>query len=152
MELTICHHLKVFPFFFFFLILKFFPGDSIWFKCFFFRIDLNWLDIFCTGLSRFIGCNHLRSVEFFTESFNSACPFLAVQCPSFADFLAGGCQCGTNACHRMGYSADHQSVISSSSSGIHNWPSPQQPIELEPKQMYLLTRDDQPFCCNPTLN
>nr|CAH0113682.1 unnamed protein product [Daphnia galeata] len=99
------------------------------------------------GLSRFIGCNHLRSVEFFTESFNSACPFLAVQCPSFADFLAGGCQCGTNACHRMGYSADHhQSVISSSSSGIHNWPSPQQPIELEPKQMYLLTRDDQPFC------
>ncbi|KAI9556632.1 hypothetical protein GHT06_016422 [Daphnia sinensis] len=93
------------------------------------------------GLSRFIGCNHLRSVEFFTESFNSACPFLAVQCPSFEDFLEGRCHCGTNACHRMGYSADHQSVVPST--GL-NWPG-HQPTD-EPIQMYLLTRDDQPFC------
>ncbi|XP_046638843.1 pancreatic lipase-related protein 2-like [Daphnia pulicaria] len=104
------------------------------------------------GLSRFIGCNHLRSVEFFTESFNSACPFLAVQCPSFADFLAGACHCGSNACHRMGYSADHQSVISSAAAASsNNWAGnsqqqQQRAVESEPIQMYLLTRDDQPFC------
>jgi hypothetical protein len=54
----------------------------------------------------------------------------------------------------MGYSADHQSVISSAAAASsNNWAGnsqqqQQRAVESEPIQMYLLTRDDQPFCCN----
>ncbi len=40
---------------------------------------------------RLIGCNHYRSYEYFTESINSDCPFIAVRCPSWSAFVTGQC-------------------------------------------------------------
>lgn len=41
-----------------------------------------------TGLSykqvqKFVGCDHERSYEYFTESISPSCPFIAVQCHSY---------------------------------------------------------------------
>ena len=108
----------------------------------------------CTqGLSRFIGCNHIRSYEFFTESFNAVCPFLAVQCTSYSDFLSGQCQCSNSNCFHMGYKADQLIVAPTSGGGINNgtnnnavaaWASIRQ--RPERTQAYLITGDVKPFC------
>ncbi|XP_037078473.1 LOW QUALITY PROTEIN: pancreatic triacylglycerol lipase-like [Pollicipes pollicipes] len=61
------------------------------------------------GLRRFIGCNHLRAYEFFTESINSQCGFMAVECDSYDKFAQGECGiCSPDHgnCHRLGYHAD----------------------------------------------
>ena len=40
---------------------------------------------------RLISCNHIRAYEYFTESINSKCPFMAVECSSWEDFIEGHC-------------------------------------------------------------
>ena len=40
---------------------------------------------------RLIGCNHIRAYEYFTESINSKCPFMAVECSSWEEFMEGQC-------------------------------------------------------------
>ncbi|CAG5121725.1 unnamed protein product [Candidula unifasciata] len=59
------------------------------------------------GVADSVFCSHMRAVEFFNESINSPCPFLAFPCASEEDFEAGLCQsCGVVACSRMGFHAD----------------------------------------------
>ncbi|XP_045130543.1 pancreatic triacylglycerol lipase-like, partial [Portunus trituberculatus] len=46
-------------------------------------------------IRRFIGCNHIRSYEYFTESINAVCPFLGIECPSWESYQLGACwSCG----------------------------------------------------------
>lgn len=116
-------------------------------------IDLSHNVLFCfeiTGLSRFIGCNHIRAVEFFTESFNSQCPFLAVQCKSYAEFLAGQCHCANSNCFQMGYRADRIAGAGAQGSGYMT-SSALASVRRSPAstKAFLLTRDDQPFCRKP---
>ncbi|KAG8228721.1 hypothetical protein J437_LFUL009403 [Ladona fulva] len=48
----------------------------------------------------YIGCNHIRSYEYFTESINSECPFAAVECTSYENYLAGKCfNCESHGVH-----------------------------------------------------
>ncbi|CAG9785000.1 unnamed protein product [Diatraea saccharalis] len=44
-----------------------------------------------TSVMRILGCNHVRSYEFFIESITPTCPFTAMQCESYEAFLAGNC-------------------------------------------------------------
>lgn len=56
------------------------------------------------SLQQFLGCNHVRSYQFFTESINTKCPFTAVSCDSYEDFKAGECfSCEDRFCVRFGY-------------------------------------------------
>ncbi|CAL4120475.1 unnamed protein product, partial [Meganyctiphanes norvegica] len=41
------------------------------------------------GFRRHIGCNHARAYEYFTESINSMCPFMAIQCSSWEEYWLG---------------------------------------------------------------
>ena len=84
-------------------------------------------------MRRFIGCNHIRSYEFFTESFNSKCPFLSVQCGSWEEFLTGSCTCGANNCFYMGYKAN----LLPPGTAIYR---------PEMTKAYLMTGSVKPFC------
>jgi hypothetical protein len=46
---------------------------------------------FAFALRRTFGCNHIRAYEYFIESINSKCKFVAVECPSFEAFAAAQC-------------------------------------------------------------
>lgn len=50
-------------------------------------------------IAKSVGCNHERSYQFFTESINPSCPFMAVQCESFEAFEAGNCTTCDNKHH-----------------------------------------------------
>ncbi|XP_028038572.1 pancreatic lipase-related protein 2-like [Bombyx mandarina] len=54
---------------------------------------------------KYVGCNHERSHEYFTESIAPTCPFMAIQCESHEAFLAGNCTNCDNKhfCIPMGY-------------------------------------------------
>ncbi|CAL4075260.1 unnamed protein product, partial [Meganyctiphanes norvegica] len=87
------------------------------------------------GLRRHIGCNHIRAYEYFTESINSMCPFMAIECASWEAYWIGNCwECGTDwsKCNRMGAHAD----------SYLNYTVPVEPH----KTMYLMTGDKSPFC------
>lgn len=57
------------------------------------KIKSNWLftTAFWTGIRRFLGCDHIRSYEYFTESIQSSCPFMAFSCNSWQDFVDSTC-------------------------------------------------------------
>ncbi|CAG0896330.1 unnamed protein product, partial [Darwinula stevensoni] len=87
------------------------------------------------GLTQFLSCNHLRAVEYFIESINSPCLFLAHQCSNWVEFKWGGCvDCGQRGekCARMGYHAREA------------W----EPdfYEGESRQLYLFTDQQHPYC------
>ena len=42
-------------------------------------------------LRRLLSCNHIRAYEFFTESINSDCQFIGVECGSWLEFYNGQC-------------------------------------------------------------
>ncbi|XP_069156080.1 pancreatic triacylglycerol lipase isoform X2 [Procambarus clarkii] len=87
------------------------------------------------GIRRFIGCNHIRSYEYFTESINAACPFLSIECGSWEAYLKGRCwECGRSweRCARMGAHA-------------HSHLNYTQPKQTE-RKMFLITGADSPFC------
>lgn len=72
---------------------------------------------FFRGIKRFLGCNHIRSYEYFIESVNTNCPFVAVPCSSWDKFLEGACfDCVNQYCPRFGLDAQpgnyHASVYS----------------------------------------
>jgi len=50
-------------------------------------------------------CSHMRAVDYFVESINSACPFSAYACGSWDKFQEGTCYtpCRTDSCTSMGY-------------------------------------------------
>lgn len=59
------------------------------------------------GARSYVACNHLRAIDYYTESINSACPFHAFQCDNFDDFKSGLCMpCTGNHCGIMGYHSD----------------------------------------------
>ncbi|XP_076756831.1 pancreatic triacylglycerol lipase [Xylocopa sonorina] len=62
---------------------------------------------FVRGMKRFLSCNHIRSYEYFIESINTKCPFLAVPCPSWDVFQKGNCfDCVNQYCPRFGLDAE----------------------------------------------
>ncbi|KAG1683085.1 Pancreatic triacylglycerol lipase [Nymphon striatum] len=74
-------------------------------------------------------CNHRRAYQMFTESIKPHCPFPSFACDNFENFLNGECfPCKTDgSCGNMGFYADQ-----SKGRG----------------QLYLVTREDKPFCAN----
>ncbi|KAK9892865.1 hypothetical protein WA026_022546 [Henosepilachna vigintioctopunctata] len=63
-------------------------------------------DSFFKGIRKYIGCNHIRSYEFFTESINPKCSWYTMSCSSYEDFLDGKCfECGKHGekCLKFGY-------------------------------------------------
>ncbi|XP_044272096.1 pancreatic triacylglycerol lipase isoform X1 [Tribolium madens] len=63
---------------------------------------------FFLGVRKYMGCNHMRSYEFFIESINPnrGCSFLTVGCNNYEDFLTGKCfDCGrrNQKCIQFGY-------------------------------------------------
>lgn len=43
------------------------------------------------GVRKYLGCDHIRSYEYFTESINTQCPFIAVECDTWDNYFAGNC-------------------------------------------------------------
>lgn len=81
---------------------------------------------FFRGIKRFLGCNHIRSYEYFIESINTHCPFLAVPCSSWDKFQEGVCfDCVDQYCPRFGLDAQPGNYHAS---------------------VYLMTGSDKPFC------
>lgn len=46
---------------------------------------------FYQGMRRFLACDHVRAHEFFNESINTQCNFVAIECDSYEEFLNGDC-------------------------------------------------------------
>lgn len=82
---------------------------------------------FLYGIRRFLGCDHMRAYEYFVESIrssrSSSCDFMAFACPSWNNFVTGGCISGEK--NSMGFQALKPS---------------------SPKSYYLLTGSKPPFC------
>ncbi|XP_070507924.1 pancreatic triacylglycerol lipase-like isoform X2 [Chironomus tepperi] len=82
-------------------------------------------------------CNHKNAVELYTESINTKCPFMAISCKSYEDFLKGlcsNCNDDENVCMSFGFHSKlsyNQLKISQQSSM---------------KPLYLLTASSTPFC------
>ncbi|KAF4532040.1 hypothetical protein B566_EDAN015566 [Ephemera danica] len=87
------------------------------------------------GIRRALGCNHVRSYEFFTESINTQCDFLAVECESYEMFEAGDCF----ACPSTNY---YNVEPTCSRLGFDSSPSPPR----NQIQLYLKTAAKPPFC------
>ena len=78
------------------------------------------------GMKRFLECNHIRSYDYFIESINTQCPFIAVPCASWALFQEGGCfDCVNQYCPRLGFNAEPGNYHAS---------------------VYLMTGRKKPFC------
>ncbi|XP_011306825.1 pancreatic triacylglycerol lipase [Fopius arisanus] len=81
---------------------------------------------FVKGIKRFLSCNHIRSYDYFIESINTACPFLAVPCSSWRNFQDGNCfDCVNQYCPRFGFDAQPGNYHAS---------------------VYLMTASEKPFC------
>ncbi|GFT07446.1 pancreatic triacylglycerol lipase [Nephila pilipes] len=86
------------------------------------------------GIRRFIGCNHIRAYEFFSESINSDCPFYGYVCDTYDNFSTGKCPwgCGPDEsmCAPMGLKAEKWKKFARD----------------EPVKMFLHTSNTEPFC------
>ncbi|XP_014479346.1 PREDICTED: pancreatic triacylglycerol lipase-like [Dinoponera quadriceps] len=83
-------------------------------------------DSFFRGIKKFLSCNHVRSYEYFIESINSPCPFLAMPCSSWEKFQEGGCfDCKHQYCPRLGLDAQPGNYDAS---------------------VYLMTGESKPYC------
>ncbi|KAH8245537.1 hypothetical protein KR032_011566 [Drosophila birchii] len=92
-------------------------------------------------MQEFLGCNHIRSQQYFTESIGSKCPFLGITCDSFESFKdtkCTSCEEPGHTCLRMGY---------------HSQEDYQEQVDLgqlrqgdSPGVFYLTTGDRAPFC------
>lgn len=95
---------------------------------------------FFKGMRRFLGCNHVRSYEIFTESVNSPCPFMAISCGSFKEFKDGKCfKCDSkeHQCIKFGF----QSFKSYKKLVQHKEIKPEERVVL-----YSMTSAEPPFC------
>lgn len=82
----------------------------------------------------FLGCSHLRSFQYYTESVLSNCSFTGISCESWASFKAGKCiDCGKNNrnCFQMGFKAVNSKHKVMDSSAI---------------SAFLMTNTWEPFC------
>ncbi|KAL7011739.1 hypothetical protein ACKWTF_014420 [Chironomus riparius] len=82
-------------------------------------------------------CNHKNAVELFTESINTKCPFMAISCESYEDFLKGTC----SSCNEDGHACVKFGFHSQSSFNLLNT-THQSPM----KPLYLITASSAPFC------
>ncbi|XP_031367475.1 pancreatic triacylglycerol lipase-like isoform X2 [Apis dorsata] len=81
---------------------------------------------FFRGIKRFVGCNHIRSYEYFIESINTKCSFLGVPCLSWEKFQNGNCfDCVNQYCPKLGLDAQPGNYHAS---------------------VYLMTGSIKPFC------
>lgn len=79
-----------------------------------------------SGIKRFVGCNHIRSYEYFIESINTKCSFLGVPCSSWEKFQDGNCfDCVNQYCPKLGLDAQPGNYHAS---------------------VYLMTGSTKPFC------
>ncbi|XP_019865288.2 pancreatic triacylglycerol lipase [Aethina tumida] len=92
---------------------------------------------FVKGLKKYLGCNHLRSHEYFYASIDGKCSFKGVPCSSYKDFVNGKCfDCGKKGerCLRMGF---------------HGRKSYEK-LKTKPNKgsmvQYLMTADKRPYC------
>ncbi|XP_013099645.2 pancreatic triacylglycerol lipase [Stomoxys calcitrans] len=94
------------------------------------------------NMQEYLGCNHLRSYQYFTESIGSKCPFMGITCDSFESFKEGKCsRCNENDkhCFRMGFHSyeDYRPMVKA------------RKLDLKkPPVLYLMTSDKAPFCRN----
>ncbi|KAL4236747.1 hypothetical protein ACF0H5_005131 [Mactra antiquata] len=73
-----------------------------------------------------LACNHLRALDYFTESINSNCTFTAYPCTSIANMTSSQCNtCDETGCGVMGYHSNSS---------------------LKPGLYFLSTNADEPFC------
>jgi pancreatic triacylglycerol lipase len=87
-----------------------------------------------------MACDHVHSVELFTESINGKCPFMAITCDSFESFRKGRCsRCNRdgNHCFQFGFHAP-QSYRSHFSQG--------HVLQTGPIATYFMTSPKEPFC------
>ncbi|KAJ8931802.1 hypothetical protein NQ314_015258 [Rhamnusium bicolor] len=95
---------------------------------------------FFHGVKKYLGCNHLRSHEFFLESIlqNPKCKFMTISCSSYQDFINGKCfDCGKRRekCLPFGYHGrkHYEKLLG------HRW-------RHTSRVQYLLTSDSKPYC------
>ncbi|CAG5122856.1 unnamed protein product, partial [Candidula unifasciata] len=82
------------------------------------------------GVEETIACSHIRAVQYFTESINTQCPFLAFPCASEDDFQNNLCHsCTEDGCARFGLDADKH-----------------KPAQGKKVKYFLTTAGHKPFC------
>ncbi|KAK3612365.1 hypothetical protein CHS0354_011085 [Potamilus streckersoni] len=83
------------------------------------------------SLLHIVACNHLRAIDYFTESINSVCPFQGYNCDNYEDFKQGICMpCSEDGCGYMGFHADRVKP----------------PAGTTNVKYFLDTGDSKPFC------
>lgn len=92
------------------------------------------------NMQQFLGCNHVRSYQFFIESIKSKCPFMGITCDSYESFQEGKCaKCDEEGqeCVRMGYHSleDFRLLLGNNKADYKN-----------PRKYYLMTGDNAPYC------
>ncbi|KAK5644378.1 hypothetical protein RI129_005678 [Pyrocoelia pectoralis] len=95
---------------------------------------------FFRGVRTFLGCNHIRSYNYFTESINSKCPFTSITCNSYDDLKSGICfECERNGQHCIKFGFDgrehYENLIKNKAISPH-----------KNLVQYLITGGDPPFC------
>ncbi|XP_023219895.1 lipase member H-like [Centruroides sculpturatus] len=89
---------------------------------------------FSSDVNMYGKCNYARSIELFSESINSDCPFNGFACDSYLNFTSGRCSegCGTDMsqCASLGYRAD-------------DW---RRYARTDPVKMFLETGIAEPYC------
>ncbi|XP_026813180.1 pancreatic triacylglycerol lipase-like [Rhopalosiphum maidis] len=103
---------------------------------------------FYQGMRRFLACDHVRAHEYFNESVNTICNFVAIECDSYEEFLNGECFsclsdtnpdgkiCAEMGMRSLGHWKKYAPTIASSID-----PNASPHIRL-----YSLTNGDSPFC------
>ncbi|KAK4875022.1 hypothetical protein RN001_011444 [Aquatica leii] len=95
---------------------------------------------FFKGVRSFLGCNHIRSYELFSESINSKCSFTSIACNSYEDFQNGTCfECDKNGQHCLAFGFQ----------GRSHYDRLVKNKVIRPDQnlvQYLMTGADKPFC------
>ncbi|KAL3268284.1 hypothetical protein HHI36_007405 [Cryptolaemus montrouzieri] len=97
-------------------------------------------DSFFKGIRKYLGCNHIRSYEFFIETINPKCSWYTVSCTSFDDFVAGNCfDCGKygEKCLKFGYHSKKHYEQLMAKGLIH---------KDQNLRQYLMTGENRPYC------
>ncbi len=111
---------------------------------------------------RLISCNHIRSYEYFIESINSDCPFLAVECSSWEAFVKGKCKgyhyitflpINKNTMDHKMFAFKRRCLSAGNPSGCEYMGfrafaslNSTDPPEFKHRHLYLMTEGRKPFC------
>ncbi|XP_044754257.1 pancreatic lipase-related protein 2 isoform X1 [Coccinella septempunctata] len=92
------------------------------------------------GVRKYIGCNHIKSYEFFIESINPKCSWYTMSCSSFEEFQDGKCfECGElkKNCLKFGYHG-RRHYTQLVAKGVIK--------QNDNLTQYLMTGSDRPYC------